>query len=147
MKKASEGKKGFTLDETMDRLYSSRRTPNRVVFVLLVLMYIVTTTVVSMTAGGRAGIRIGDQVLPVYTFAGVLSALGNICVIFLAFYFGRTGYITAMVLVLLQLPSVIMGIVVRHNITSLPGVFGSILAIIAVTVVYINNRRMAEYQK
>ena len=133
------------LEETINNISKRRKAP-RHVFVILLALYLISNMIVSISAGSGVTIMFRGTVIPVYSFAGVFSAVANICIIFLAVYYGKVGYYTALVVVLMQLPMILMGIIINHNYTSIPGVFGNILTIIAITVIYINNTRLDKYQ-
>lgn len=117
------------------------------VYVILLVLYLSASAIVSGAAGSDAELSLFGTPIPVYSFAGVFSSISQICVIFMTSYCGKKGYITSLILLLAQMPFVLMGIIARHNITSLPGVFGNFLAIIAITIIYINTKRAQESQK
>lgn len=135
-----------TIEDTLNRLYLSKKSASKAGYLVLILLYLTTVTVIGITAGSTKEVMIAGQPVPIYTFAGVLSALSNISVIFLAVYYGKVGIITSLVLLLGELPMILMGIIVRHNMTSLPGVFGNILAVIAVVFIYLNNKKISDYE-
>ncbi|MCR5121757.1 MAG: EAL domain-containing protein [Ruminococcus sp.] len=85
--------------------------------------------------------------IPITAFAGVFSAISEICVIFMTFYFGKKGYFTALTLLIIQFPAVMTTTFIQHNRTSLPGIFVNVVSIVAITIIYINNKKMEEYQK
>ncbi len=145
MSKKNKTEKGM-IDRTLERIAVQKQAPTSFYFTLL-LLYIAANIAVSSMAGSNSEIRIGGQDLPVHTIVGVFSSLANICVIFMTVYCGKKGYFTAILLLTLQLPIIFMGVLVKHNITSLPGIFGNILAIIAVTIIYSNSKRVNEYQE
>ena len=136
-----------TIEETLNRLYRSKKSLSKTVYWVLVFVYIIDVVMISVTAGSTAEVSFAGYTLPVYTFAGVLSSLSNICIILLAIYYDKTGFITSLILLLVEFPMILMGIIVRHNITSLPGVFGNILTLVAIVFIYLNNRKIFEYQK
>ena len=135
-----------TIEDTLNRLYLSKKSAPKAGYLVLILLYLTTVTVIGITAGSTKEVMIAGQPVPIYTFAGVLSSLSNISVIFLAVYYDKVGIITSLVLLLGELPMILMGIIVRHNMTSLPGVFGNILAVIAVVFIYINNKKISDYE-
>ncbi len=139
-------KKIRTIEDTLNSLYLSKRSVPKIFYGILLLLYLIATTTVGISAGAETEVTMFGHSFPIYTFAGVFSALANICVIFLAVYFDKTGFVTSLVLLLVQLHMVLIGVIVRHNITSLPGVFGTVLAIIAVIVIYVSQKRMSNYQ-
>jgi len=144
MKKVRQEKKN--LEKTLDCLSMRRQAPLPV-FILLLLLYLAASGITSALSGSNAELSLFGQIMPMSALVGVLSALSEICVIFMTFYCGKMGYFSALTLLLVQFPFVLMGVVVRHNMASLPGIFGNILAIIAITIIYVNNKRMEEYQK
>ena len=135
-----------TIEDTLNRLYLSKSSSPKPVFWVLIITYMITSFVISLTAGSTAHVLLFGQFVPVYTFAGVLSALSNICVIILAVYYEKRGFIASIVLLLVELPFIMMGIIVRHNITSIPGIFGILLTFIAIIMIYLNNRKISRYQ-
>ncbi|MBR1470263.1 MAG: EAL domain-containing protein [Lachnospiraceae bacterium] len=142
--KTGDQKPGI-LAHTVDNIMTRRKMPVSV-FIVLMVLYIVTNMVVSRVAGSQGVIRISDSVIPLQTFAGVFSSMANICVIFMAVYFGKPGFFAALALILINMPGVIMGVVVRHNFNSLPGVFTNILTIITIIIIFINNERLNRTQ-
>ena len=133
-------------ERVINRLSEQRQRP-MIFFVIIVFLYMTSTILTSVTASQSVTINLFGLTIPVYTFAGVLSAISEICIIFMAFYYGKLGYFTAIVLQIIQFQSIIIGIVYNHNMTSIPGLFSSLLTIIAVTIIYFNNKRIETYQK
>ncbi len=135
-----------TIEETLNRLYLSKTKVPKAVYWMFVFLYIADVIIIGVTAGSTKEFVIAGQPIPIYTFAGVLASLSNICVIFLAVFFDRAGIITAFILLLGELPMIIAGVLIRHNMTSIPGIFGNILALIAVIFIYFNNRKISDYE-
>ena len=116
-------------------------------FVIIVFLYMASTILTSVAAAQSITIKLFGLTIPVYTFAGALSAISEICIIFMTFYYGKLGYFTAIALQIIQFQSIIFGIVYKHNMTSIPGLFSSLLTIIAITIIYLNNKKIDIYQK
>ena len=133
------------IQQTLDSLTRRRKAPTAV-FVILLILYLVASAVVSGFASNSKEVMIFGLPIPIYSFAGVFSVISEICVIFMTVYCGKKGYFTSLILLLVQLPIVTMGIIAQHNLTSLPGIFGDVLTILAITIIYINNRRADEYE-
>ncbi len=136
-----------TIEDTLNRLYLIKKSAPKAGYWALLLIYLVTSAATSATASSQGTLRIFGFEAPSYIFAGVLSSLANICIILMAVFYENLGVATSLILIAIQLPMIISGIVVRHNISSLPGVFGDVLAIIAVLFIYFNNRKISNYQK
>ncbi len=116
-------------------------------YLVLLVLYIATTIIVTTTARATSEINIGSNSLSVNTFAGVFSALSNICIIFMVVYYGKRGFHTAIIALLIQIPMILIGVIRRNNLSSLPGLFTDIFTLIAVIALYVNNDKMDKYQE
>ena len=130
---------------TLDKITSQQDAPT-FVFVIILVTYMITAATISITARSQSSVTLFGISLPIYSFAGVLSSLSQLCVVFMTCYCGKKGYFTSLVLLIVQLPFIIMGIVVQHTIASLPGVFGNLLAMVAITIIYFKTKRAKEFQ-
>ncbi len=136
MKKTNESdKETRILEQTLDSLEVRREAP-RSVFILLLLLYIVATLTVSLTAGSQKEIMIGSAPVSVYTFAGIFASLSNLCIILMVFFCGKTGFFASIIAMALQIPMILMGIFVKGNYTSLPGLFVDVLTVIDIIVIF-----------
>lgn len=144
MKKDTGNKK--ILEKTINR-FSARKKAPLSGYIILLLFYLAGSIAVSFLARSKAEIPIFGIPLPFYSFAGVFSVVSEICVLFMAFYYGKKGYFTALCLQIVQMPMVLMGVFVQHKLTSIPGIFGNLLTIIAITSAYLNNERVERFQK
>ena len=80
------------------------------------------------------------------SFTGIFSMMGNICLICLAMLFRRTGYFTALAMLVLQFPLMYVNIIVRKNYSNIPGLFNNLLIILAITFIFFGNRKIQAYQ-
>ena len=80
------------IQTTLDSITQRRKAPDYVFFILLFL-YIAVSVIIRVTSGSHDSIPIGRSEIPVAAFAGVLSSLSNICVIFLTLYFGKKRFL------------------------------------------------------
>ncbi|MCR5093680.1 MAG: EAL domain-containing protein [Lachnospiraceae bacterium] len=147
MEKKDEVKKETrVLEKTLQDL-ARRRTAPVFVFVILLVLYFAASITVSLTAGSQKIVMFGDNAISVYTFAGIFSSVANLCIILMAVFCGKLGFIASVGVMLIQLPMILVGIFARGNLTSLPGIFGNILTIIAIIAIYRDNRKIDDYQK
>ncbi len=133
------------LERTLKNLSGHRLMP-RGIIVVYVIAYLLTTYLVSYVARSQNFVMINGTPVAVSVFAGVFSSIANICVIFLSGSFGKTGYITSLVLLLLNFISYYQNLFIRKNYSSLPGVVGNILTIIAISIIYFYGAKISEYQ-
>ena len=135
------------IETTLNNMYDAGKRPPERIFWFLVVAYLITNVVVSSTATSGGTISFGEHSIHVYTFAGVFSSISNMCVILMSVYYGKKGYWSGLTLLLIQLPLVLLSIIKGHNLNSIPGVFGSLLTMTAITFVYFNGKKIDSYQK
>ncbi|MCR5739827.1 MAG: diguanylate cyclase [Lachnospiraceae bacterium] len=147
MKKRDPNKENRIIETTLNNMYDAGKRPPERIFWFLVVAYLITNVVVSNTATSGGTISFGEHSIQVYTFAGVFSSISNMCVIFMTVYYGKKGYWSGLVLLLVQLPLILISIIKGHNLNSIPGVFGSLLTMTAITFVYFNGKKIDNYQR
>ena len=116
-------------------------------FAVLVLLFIAAAVVMPRVARSQEMIVIGDARMPVQTLTGVLSSLANICLICLAVFYRKPGTVTAMVLMLAQVPVLARSLIVNKNLVSIPGAFSTLLTIIAIIVIRSRDKRIEKYRQ
>lgn len=139
-------KRNSNIDKTLKNL-SLRKEAPKSAFILLVLLYTITSFLATRTSVMQGSIAIGDQMIKYNSFTGVFSMLGYICIICLVMLFRRVGYIVSMAAIILQFPLMIFNIFVRGNLNSLPGLFSSVLVIGAISIIHFNYKKVLNYQQ
>ncbi|MBO4426198.1 MAG: EAL domain-containing protein [Clostridiales bacterium] len=134
------------VDKTLRRLSLKQETPKSMFIILLILYAMGTflTITYSRTPGELvvSGIPIDNSAM-----AGVFAMLSNICIICLALLYRRIGYFTGLILLIGSVPTMYVNIIVRQNYRSIPGFFNSVLVLIAITVIFLSNRKILNYQE
>lgn len=139
-------KRNSNIDKTLKNLSLNKEAPKSA-FILLVLLYTITSVLTTRTSVMQGSIAIGDQMIKYNSFTGVFSMLGYICIICLVMLFRRVGYIVSMAAIILQSPLMIFNIFVRGNLNSLPGLFSSVLIIGAISIIHFNYKKVLNYQQ
>ena len=116
-------------------------------FAVLVALYIAAAVFMPIVSRSQAVIAIGDSRLPVSALTGVLSSLANICLICLTVFHGKMGLITALVLLLSQLPILVRNMIVNHNLVSIPGTFSMLLTLVAIIVIRSRDKRIESFRQ
>ena len=116
-------------------------------YFLIILLYGVVSMLLVRSVGATGVLRIFGIPVPKQAFTGVYSSLGNMCIIFLVILFHKTGYVTAMIIMVGQFFVLLVKILSFNTGSNVPGLFMNILTIIAITSIFINNRRSEKYQK
>ena len=81
----------------MTHFFTARRTAPKYLIIVPSLLFIINIVLTSLAARSGLIIYIAGKELPVSSFAGVLSALGNICLVFLVLFYKKRGFITSVV--------------------------------------------------
>ncbi len=133
------------VDRTLRKLSLNREAPKSA-FILLVMLFAISIFLTSRIATSEDTTYLFGIPFANKSFAGIFSMMGNICLICLAMLFRKTGYFTALALLVLQFPLMYINIIVRKNYTNIPGLFNNILIIIAITFIFFGNRKIQDYQ-
>lgn len=143
--KASGGDPKY-MNKILESLSDSHKAPIWI-YVLLLLLYWGASAIILGTTGVKQPLNIMGFEMPVYAFAGVFSALSNICIIFMVVYYGKLGFFSSLLILLMQFPILLTAIFKRHNISGIPGTFTNALTIVAIIVIHYNNMRIEKYQE
>ena len=144
MKNANVGSREMNFFDRSTIPFRERKTSEKVVFVILILMYIGGSVYIPFVGSSQKVFQVFGKMMPFSSCTGVLSSLLSISLIFLVVFYGKLGYLTGMVLSLLQFPQQIINIIKAPVLSGLPGVFSNILIIITITLIYMNQRRTNE---
>ncbi len=134
------------LDKSMRELLLGKSVPKSAYF-LIILIYGVVSVLLVKNTGASGVIRLFGIPVPKQTFTGVYSSLANMCIIFLVILFHKTGYVTSMIILTGQFGVLMIKILRLKSGSIVPGLFMNLLTIIAITSIFINNRRSEKYQK
>ncbi len=134
------------IEQLADSLRAEAKAPAGA-FVVLILLYIISVVMITVVARSEAVITLGNMKAPLDSFAGVFSALSNICIIMIVVFYGKSGFIASLVMLLGQFPSMVTGLLIRQQPSAISGLFTNIFAIVAVIMIYINKKKVNEYQE
>lgn len=124
----------------------NRKATEYIGFAVLLAVYTAVSALLPRASASGNMIIIGSARLPVTAFAGVLSALGNMCIICLVVYYGRTGFIVSMCALLIQFPFWIWNTFFRQTLASIPGASINLLTVIAILLIRSRDRQIVKYQ-
>ena len=133
------------VDKTLRMLSLNREAPKSA-FVLLLILFAISVFLTSRIATSDEITYLFGIPFENKSFTGIFSMMGNICLICLAMLFRKTGYFTALGLLVLQFPMMYINIIIRKNYTNIPGLFNNILIILAITFIFFGNRKIQAYQ-
>lgn len=122
----------------------SRQIP--IQYIVLLLLYFPTAFYISRTARSDGVMTIMGMQLAVPLFVGVVSSFANMCLILMVVYCKRIGFITAIILLIMQMPMNFMGMISRHSLSTLPGIFNNLLVIATVVLIYRKNNQIEDFQ-
>lgn len=133
-------------EKTLDTISNKRKVPKSTYFLIL-LLYALTNIAVNAITRGE-GNAITERIpIPLSAFTGIISSVANILIIFLVVFFRKTGFITSFILLLIQFPMIIRGIIISKSYNSIPGIFNNVFTIVAITIIYVNEVRVEKGQE
>ncbi len=89
----------------------------------------------------------GHQHLPLNSFAGVAASLASVLVIFLVVFYGRIGFYTGVIIVLIRVFILLKDVFIIRNIPSLPGIFTNLVTILAIALIQRRNNRIDNFKE
>ena len=101
-------------EKASDRLYSAAKAP-WYGYIAFLFIYILASVLITIVSRSDGTMLINGNRIPLSAFAGVFSSLSNICIIMLVISYGTLGFVTSLVMMLLQFP-VILTSILKHNI-------------------------------
>ena len=116
-------------------------------FAVLLLLYVAVAVITPGLSSSQEMIEIGKARLPVSALTGVVSSLSNICIILLVLFYGKTGFLVSLPMLLIQFPVMFRNIIIEGNMGSFPGFFTNLLTLVAIIIIHTRNRRIREYQQ
>jgi len=134
-----------TVDDTLKRLTTVNAVPKSAYFLLL-LVYILATMFLGKSVDLDSTIHLLGKEVPYTVFNGIFSSLANVCIIFIVVFFHKAGFITAMIIMALQMPMLFRNIFIVRSTASIPGLFTNLFTIIACIVINANTRKIEQYQ-
>ena len=129
----------------MKEIYENKKKKLILYAVLFGLYTFAMVLIVGISRNGGSFMVRGHE-LPAGIFTGVLSSLASMCLIIVAVYSIRVGYVVAIVLTLCQFPTIIMMLLRGSYSTSIPGIFSNILVLTVIILIHRRSRMIREYQ-
>ena len=127
-------------EKASDRLYSAAKAP-WYGYIAFMFIYILASALITIVSRSDETMLINGSRIPLSAFAGVFSSLSNICIIMLVIAYGTLGFVTSLVMMLLQFP-VIFTSILKHNIVgNIPGIFSNTFSIIVSIAIFVNKKR------
>ena len=116
-------------------------------FICMLILFFVVSRYTNISARSDGVLMIKGNAIPVSAFTGVFSAIGNLCIIFIVVFYKKFGFVTSMIiLVLIQFPSIVIGMIMSRTLMSIPGLFSNLFTIIAIIIIYRRNRQIDRFQ-
>lgn len=116
-------------------------------FAVLLGLYILAAIFTPQVSRSDRMLIIGQARLPISAFTGVISSLANICLICLVVFYRKPGFVVSLVVLLVQIPVWARNLIILQNLSSIPGLFSSLLTIVAIILIRSRDKRIDKYQK
>ncbi|MCR4649713.1 MAG: bifunctional diguanylate cyclase/phosphodiesterase [Lachnospiraceae bacterium] len=134
------------MDHALKDIYKSKSFPKSAYF-LFILIYFISLYCTTSAAKSSNSFNLFNVSVPFMVLTGVFSSVSNVCVILLVVYYKKVGYITGMIICIMQLPMMCVHFFVQHNPNAIPGLFSGLFIIFSISMVFIYNLKMNSYQE
>ncbi len=134
------------INETLKGISASKRVP-RSFYALLFVLYWVAIFYIQLTSRSQGVYIIFGNPVPITLFTGICSSFANIFLLMMVVLFRRLGFFTAVILCLIQFPTLFISFFIGHNYSSIPGLFSNVATMVAISIIFANNRRIGKYQE
>ncbi len=111
-------------------------------FYILIVLYFIVARTTSHFAASTEIIKVGSYYIPLSSFAGAYASLASVFVIFLVVFYGRIGFYASVIIILIRMPVLIRDIFFLHNIPSIPGIFTTLVTLLAIVLIQRRNNRI-----
>ena len=115
-------------------------------FFLLLALFFTGAYLVNLSSSSDRIILLMGTPLPIRTLTGAFSSLFNLCIVMMVVMYKKPGFIVALVTLLLQFPTLIIG-VVHGNYSVIPGFFTNTFIIVTVLIFHKYTVYMGHYQQ
>ena len=120
---------------------------SRFSIIIPIIIFGIFSICTPLSANSKQTFQLGAAELPVSSLTGVFSYLGSMTLIVTVLLYRKRGFIVALVLELLSFPGYIIGIVIWHNLATIPGAFSAISLIITLIIIRVSQRRLENDRK
>ena len=110
-------------------------------FLLFVALYFLSDMGSRITSGSKEMLNILGHQYPIGLLAPVCSSISSIILICMVVFYRKIGFYTALLILIVRCSKLAYGMVQFH-VTSLPAFFTSIVALLAVIIIYQKNNKI-----
>ncbi len=117
-----------------------------VLYLTLLILSLASMISISIVTRSEGNFMLMGVPVSISLFSGVLSSFANMCIIVMVVYAGKYGFNTAIVLLLLQFPMNMMGMMMRQDLSTLPGICNNVLVLVVVILIWRRKNELQEYR-
>ncbi|MBO7639671.1 MAG: bifunctional diguanylate cyclase/phosphodiesterase, partial [Treponema sp.] len=143
----NSSEKGLSYKKKIEKITFGQKPAPKFVYAILLIVYILASVILTNISRSQEVVTLFGSRMPLTLFNGVLSSLSDICILLIAFLFGKVGFITAIALLVLHFPNLILNLFFQHNVTSIPGIFRAFFTALTVVIIYWTNKNARKFQK
>ena len=134
-------------ENTLDRTLASRLRAPKSSYFFLLLVYGIANVLVPRVASMQGTLHVFGLDVPYTMLPAVITSIANTCVILMVVFFRKTGFFTALVLLVSQFPVLFVRLLVHHLPSTIPGLFTNLFTLVAISIIYSNDVKVAKFQK
>ena len=143
----NSSEKGLSYKKKIEKITFGQKPAPKFVYVILLIVYILASLILMNISRSQELVILFGSRIPLTLFNGVFSSLSDICILLMAFLFGKVGFITAIALLAIHFPNLVISLFFQHNIASIPGLFRAFFTALTVVIIYWTNKNARKFQK
>ena len=143
-------KKLISEPENSDDLFLKRLTfkkPHKIIYVIMLLLYLLAVSLIIKFSRTPDAIMLKGMIIQYKLFTGVFNSLANMILICMVFFYRKTGFITSISILGIEIPLLLFQLFIQKNSTTIPGFFMNIFTIVAICIIYAYIRQLGKYQE
>ncbi len=145
MKNESSSSKKSHIRKIIDNI-SANKIASNAFFIFLLIFYLFSAFATNYVSKSTEMINLLGRNLPVSSFAGVISSIANMTLICLVVFYRKKGFYTCVIIYCIHFIRLFTNIFFLHSLPSIPGLFTSLVIIIALLIIFQRNGQIEKYQ-
>ncbi|MBQ3797767.1 MAG: HD-GYP domain-containing protein [Butyrivibrio sp.] len=129
------------------RICSDSHNMPKIGYFILIGLYLIASRTTSHFASSSEVVVLGQMHLPLNSFVGVIASLASVIIIFMVVFYGRIGFYTGTIIIVIRGFILLDHIIFSHNIQSIPGIFTNLMTFLAIALIQRRNNRIDKFKE
>ena len=129
------------------KISSESHNAPKIGYYILVGLFLIVSRIIHRLSVSPDVIDVGHMQIPIASFAGGIASLASVLVIFLVVFYGRIGFYTSSVIIIIWSLILFRDVFIVHNNLSIPGIFANVATFLAIALIQRRNNRIDTFKE